>query len=398
MIAVVSVLRSAVGASLLAWVLCGCSDGPATPRSDVTNKPQGVGVIAVQPAPLTVIRELPGRIAPTRIAEVRARVSGIVVSRNFEQGSDVAAGDVLYRIDPAPFEIELSAAEAARAKAKAVLEHETQNANRAQALIPHKALSQAQLESAVASRRQAEADVASRDADVARAKLNLDHTVIRAPISGRIGRALVTEGALVGQSDVTHVATVQQLNPIYVDFTQSVAELSRLRREFENGDLEEVGRGSARVSLILDNGEVYPSLGKLLFSDTTVDPGTGQVILRGEFPNPKMTMLPGMYVRVQIEQGIDPDALAVPQQAVRRTDAGESQVFVVRDDNRASIAAVKLGRTIEDRWLILDGLNPGDRVIVDGFQKFVAGDVVDPQPWRGRDPRRSANAESQVTR
>jgi membrane fusion protein (multidrug efflux system) len=389
MIALVPASRVAAGAFLLAWIVSGCSEGPATPRAEA-SKPQEVGIVALQPAPLPVVRELPGRIAPTRIAEVRARVSGIVMSRNFEQGSDVQAGDVLYRIDAAPFEIELSAAEATLTKAMAVLEHETQNAKRMEVLVPTKAVSQVQYETAVANRRQAEADVAARTADVARAKLNLDHTVIRAPISGRIGRALVTEGALVSGTDMTHVATIQQLNPIYADFTQSVAELNQLRRDFESGDLEEIARGSAKVSLILDNGEVYPYSGKLLFSDTTVDPGTGQVTLRGEFPNPKLTLLPGMYVRVQIEQGIDPDALAVPQQAVRRNDAGASQVFLVREDNRASIAAVKLGRAIDDRWLILDGVTPGDRVIVDGFQKFVAGDVVDPQPWRARDSRVTA--------
>jgi len=344
------------------------------------------------------VRELPGRIAPTRIAEVRARVSGIVVSRNFEQGSEVKAGDVLYRLDAAPFEIELKSTEAALAKAKAVLQQETQNTRRMELLAPTKAVAQSQLDTAIASLRQAEADVESRKADVARANLNLDHTVIRAPISGRIGRALVTEGALVGQSDVTHVATIQQLNPIYADFTQSAAELSQLRREFDAGDLEEFAAGTAKVRLILDNGEVYPYAGKLLFSDTTVDPGTGQVTLRGEFPNPKMALLPGMYVRVQIEQGIDPDALAVPQQAIRRNDAGASEVFVVRDDNRASIAQVKLGRVVDDRWLILDGVKPGDRVIVDGFQKFVAGDVVTPQPWEAQrraaaPARRSANAD-----
>ncbi len=393
-------LRITVGFLLVATALSACSEGPAAPRTEVV--PQAVSFVAIQPAPVRVIRELPGRLAPTRIAEVRARVSGIVVSRNFEQGSDVKAGDVLYRLDAAPFEIELKATEAALAKATAVFQQETQNARRMEALAPTKAISQSQLETAIASLRQAEADVAARSADVARANLNLDHTVIRAPISGRIGRALVTEGALVGQSDVTHVATIQQLNPIYADFTQSVAELNQLRREFEAGDLEEFAVGAAKVRLILDNGEFYPYAGKLLFSDATVDPGTGQVTLRGEFPNPNRELLPGLYIRVQIEQGIDPDALAIPQQAIRRNDAGASEVFVVRDDNRASVAPVRLGRAVDDRWLILAGVKPGDRVIVDGFQKFVAGDLVTPQPWRtGRNasavPGRSANADERVT-
>jgi membrane fusion protein (multidrug efflux system) len=352
-------------------------------------------VVTVQPAPLPLIRELPGRIAPTRIAEVRARVTGIVVSRNFEQGSDVELGDVLYRLDSEPFEIELKAAEAALAKAEAVFKQAKQHAWRMQALAPNHAVSQAQVDTATAELHQAEADVVARKADVARARVNLEHTVIRAPIGGRIGRALVTEGALVGQGDFTHVATIQQLDPIYADFTQSVAELNQLRRDFENGELDHVSPGAAKVRLILDNGEVYPYHGKLLFSDTTVDPSTGQVTLRGEFPNPKHELLPGMYVRVQIEQGIDPDALAVPQQAVRRDDAGASELFVVRDDNRAVLRPVRLGRVVHDRWLVLEGLKPGDRVIVDGFQKFVAGDRVEPRPWTAS--QRTASSEESVT-
>jgi membrane fusion protein (multidrug efflux system) len=371
---------------LLALALAGCSEGPAAPEGQRTAAAQEVGVIELQPSPLAVVRELPGRIAPTRIAEVRARVSGIIDRRNFEQGSDVKKGEVLYEIDAKPFQIELDAAEAALNKATALLDQESHNAKRKEALAPTGTVSTAQLEIAVAAFRQAEADVAARGADVARAKLNLEYTRIRAPISGRIGRALVTEGALVGQSEPTHVATIQQLDPIYADFTQSAAELNQLRRELETGELEH-GR-TARVRLILDDGEVYAHDGKLLFSDTTVDPGTGQVTLRGEFPNPKLSLLPGMYVRVQIEQGVDPDALAVPQQAVRRNDKGGSEVFVVRDDNRAKVTQVRLGRAIEDRWLILDGVKPGDRVVVEGFQKFESGDRVNPKPWR--DERRAS--------
>jgi membrane fusion protein (multidrug efflux system) len=387
-------------AVLLASALSGCSQGPAAPESERTTAAQEVGVIELQPSPLAVIRELPGRIAPTRIAEVRARVSGIIDRRNFEQGSDVKKGEVLYEIDAKPFQIELDAAEAALSKANAVLDQESQNEKRKEALAPSGAISPAQLEMAVAAFRQAEADVAAREADVARARLNLEYTRIRAPISGRIGRALVTEGALVGQSEPTHVATIQQLDPIYADFTQSATELSQLRRELETGALEH--GTTARVRLILDDGEVYAHDGKLLFSDTTVDPGTGQVTLRGEFPNPKLSLLPGMYVRVQIEQGVDPDALAVPQQAVRRNDRGGSEVFVVREDNRAKVTQVRLGRAIEDRWLILDGVKPGDRVIVEGFQKFESGDRVNPKPWRdegraGEELPRAAGADASAS-
>jgi membrane fusion protein (multidrug efflux system) len=394
MITVLPLLRSLASPALMACVLAACSEGTTAP-SEIA--PQKVGVVTLEPAPLAVVRELPGRITPTRIAEVRARVAGIVVSRNFEQGSEVKAGDELYRLDAEPFEIELRATEAALAKATAVFEQETQNTRRMEALAPTRAISQSQLDTAIGSLRQAEADVAARKADVARARLNLNHTVIRAPISGRIGRALVTEGALVGQSDFTHVATIQQLDPIYADFTQSVSELNQLRRDIERGDLEKVAT-IAKARLILDNGEVYPADGKLLFSDSTVDPSTGQVTLRGEFPNPKLDLLPGMYVRVQIEQGIDPDALAVPQQAVRRNDTGASELFVVRDDNRAATAPVRLGRVVGDRWLVLDGVKPGDRVIVDGFQKFIAGDRIHPQPWQAAmgkavAPQRAASSD-----
>jgi membrane fusion protein (multidrug efflux system) len=309
-------------------------------------------------------------------------VSGIVIERAFEQGSYVSLGDVLYRLDPVPFEIELQAAEAALGKANAVHEQASLQADRMQSLYSGQAASQAQREAAIANLRQAEADVAARKADVARAKINLDRTVIRAPISGRIGRALVTEGALVGQGETTHLATIQQLSSVYADFTLSVAELNHLRRAFDSGDLEKVAPDAARVRLILDEGEAYTHDGRLLFSDSTVDPSTGQVTLRGEFHNPKQELLPGMYVRVQIEQGIDPDALAVPQQAVRRNDAGGSEVYLVRADSRTVLSPVRLGRVVDDHWLVLDGIKPGDRVIVDGFQKFVPGDPVSPTPWR----------------
>jgi membrane fusion protein (multidrug efflux system) len=386
--------RSGVPALLLALLIAGCSEGPAAPSGEEAPTVPEVSVVELQPSPLAVIRELPGRISPTRIAEVRARVSGIVVSRNFKQGGDVKAGDVLYELDDRPFEIDLVSAEAALKKATAVLNQERKNAKRIEMLAPTGAAPQSQLDLAIANVGQAEADVAARNADIARAKLNLEYTRIRAPISGRIGRALVTEGALVGQNEPTHVATIHELDPIYADFTQSVAELNKLRGEFDSGALEK--DTSAKVRLILDDGQLYPHEGKLLFSDSTVDPGTGQVTLRGEFPNPNLTLLPGMYVRVQIVQGIDPDALAVPQQAVRRNDAGGSELFVVRDDDRAALVPVHIGHAIDDRWLILDGVKPGDRIIVEGFQKFIAGDVVRPKLWRATEqpdqPTQSADA------
>jgi membrane fusion protein (multidrug efflux system) len=373
-IAVPLAVASVLGCVLFVW-----SDSRAVPVESPSL--QHVGVVTMVPAIRPYLRELPGRIAPTRIAEVRARVPGVVLARAFEQGSEVSAGDVLYQLDPAPYEVELRATSAALDKAMALYEQESRQAQRVEALVATRAASQSQFEVASAAARQARADVDARKADVARARLNLDYTTVRAPIGGRIGRARVTEGALVGQGEATHLATIQQISTVYADFTQSVTEMHQLRRALATGDLEAVGPETARVRLMLDNGEAYPQDGKLLFSDTTVDPGTGQVTLRAEFPNPHSDLLPGMYVRVRIVQGVDPDALAVPQQAVRRNDAGMSEVFILRDDNRAVVQPVRLGRAAGSSWLIEEGLKAGDRVVVDGFQKFIAGDVVVPQPW-----------------
>ena len=368
--------------AVLACVMTGVSacDEPHADQA-AAPRPQ-VSVVPLQPSSRPYIRELPGRIAPTRVAEVRARVAGIVLERSFQQGADVKAGDVLYRIDPVRFQVELDAAEAALAKAQAVHDQAEQQAKRVEKLISGQAASQAQYEIAVATFRQAQADVAARKADVARVKLDLDYTSVRSPINGRIGRALVTEGALVGQGEATHLATVHQLDPVYADFTQSAGDLQQLRRDLESGALEQVEPDAAKVRLVLDDGTLYPLAGKLLFSDASVDPGTGQVTLRGEFPNPKGELLPGMYVRVQIQQGTDGDALAVPQQAVQRNDTGGSEVYVVRPDNRAVIKPMRTGRVVDEQWLVLDGLDPGDRVVVEGFQKFEPGDVVDPVPWQ----------------
>ena len=357
-----------------------CNEPRLAETKEAKPSPQ-VAVVTVQPIPRPIIRELPGRIAPMRVAEIRARVAGIVMERLFKQGAEVKAGDILYRIDPARFEVELDATKAALAKARAVLEHAERHAQRIEKLSKNQVASQAQNDNAMASFRQAQADVAARQADVARAKLDLDYTTVRAPISGRIGGALMTEGAFVGQGEVTHLATVQQLDPIYADFIQSVSELQQLRRDFESGAIDQVTPDSAKVRLVFDEGTVYPYPGQLVFSNASVDKSTNQVTLRGEFPNPRSELLPGMYVRIRIEQGIDGDSLAVPQQAVRRNDAGGNDVYIVRGDNRAVVQPVHLGHLVEEQWLVLDGLKPGDRVVVEGFQKFAAGDVVDPVPW-----------------
>jgi membrane fusion protein (multidrug efflux system) len=371
-------------------LLAGCKEptataAPATPEVEVS-------VVVVQPRARAQMRELPGRIAPTRVAEVRPRVSGIIVERLFNQGSEVKAGDPLYRIDPRPFEVEVQSTEAALARAKAVLEQASSQANRVGTLFKEKAAPEAKNEEAIAAKRQAEADVAARKADVARARLNLDYATIRAPIDGIVGAAYVSEGALVVQNDSTSLATIQQLDPIYADFTQSVNEMHQLRRALDTGELDRIAPDAMKVRLVLDDGELYPLPGKLLFSEAKVDAHTGQVTLRGEFPNPKRELLPGMYVRVQIEQGIDSDAIAVPQQAIQRNSGGGSEVFVVKDDGRVTIQPVKIGSQQDGMWFVTDGLKSGDKVVVEGFQKFTPGDKVKAQSWA------EADASADLTR
>ena len=364
----------------LAPVLAGC-DEPVPAEAAAQAAEPDVGVVTVQPQARAVVRELPGRISPTRVADVRTRVSGIVVERTFQQGAEVKAGEPLYRIDPKPFEVELQAAEAALAKATAAFDLSVQHAHRITTLFSQKAVSEAENEKAVGAMRQAQAEVGSRKADVARARLNLDYATIRAPIDGIVGAALISEGALVVQNDPTNLATIQQLDVIYADFTQSVTEMNRLRRALESGDLDPIAPDAARVRLVLDDGTIYPSSGKLLFSESKVDAFTGQVTLRAQFPNPKRELLPGMYVRVLIEQGIDSDAIALPQQAIQRNSAGGSEVFLVKDDGRTAIQPIRTAATQDGLWLVSEGLKAGDRVVIDGFQKFAPGDKVKSKLW-----------------
>ncbi len=376
----------------LAPLLAGCKEPTATAAPSAPEV--DVGVVVVQPRARAVVRELPGRIAPTRVAEVRPRVSGIIVERLFNQGTEVKAGDPLYRIDPRPFEVEVQSTEAALARARAVLEQATSHANRVGTLYREKAAPEAKNEEAIAALRQAEADVAARKADVARARLNLDYATIRAPIDGIVGAAYVSEGALVVQNDSTSLATIQQLDPIYADFTRSVTEMQQLRRALDSGEL--VAPEGMKVHLVFDDGEQYPLPGKLLFSEARVDAHTGQVTLRGEFPNPKRELLPGMYVRVKIELGIDSDAIAVPQQALQRNSGGGSEVFVVNNDGRVTIQPVKIGSLQDGVWFVTDGLKSGDKVVVEGFQKFAPGDKVRAQSWAEADA--SADSQQQTRR
>ncbi|TPQ33116.1 efflux transporter periplasmic adaptor subunit [Bradyrhizobium guangdongense] len=387
--------RSACVAVMLAAFapLLGACDESSSAISAAQAPEPDVSIVIVKPQARAVVRELPGRIAPTRVAEVRPRVSGIVVERLFRQGSEVKAGDPLYRIDPRPFEVEVMAHEAAVAKAEAVLLQAQQQARRVALLTSQRAAPEAENEKAVAGERQAHAEVEGRKADLARAKLNLDYATVRAPIDGVVGAALVSEGALVVQNE-TNLATVQQLDPIYADFTQSVTEMNQLRRAFESGDLERIDADAAKVRLVLDDNKLYALNGKLLFSEAKVDAHTGQVTLRGEFRNPKRELLPGMYVRVRIDQGLDSDAIAVPQQAIQRNGGGGSEVFVVKDDNRIAVQPVRTGQVQDGYWFVTDGLKAGDKVVVEGFQKFAAGDKVKPQSWAEADAADSQQAQA----
>jgi len=364
-----------------AAALAACGQKPNAPAG--AGMPPGeVSVVTIAPERITISNELPGRLEATRIAEVRARVAGIILKRTFREGSEVKAGEVLYRIDPATFKANYDSAQATLAKSQASLTQATLKAQRYKPLVEVNAVSKQEYDDAVASQKQAEADVAAGKAAVQTAGLSLGYATVTSPISGRIGRALVTEGALVGQGDATQLAVVQQLDPIYVNLTQSSTDLLKLQQAMSSGQLKTVGKDKAKVTLVTDDGRPYPLPGKLLFSDISVDATTGAVTIRAEFPNPNRTLLPGMYVRAQLEQAVNESAIVVPQQAVMR-DLNGSSVLVVGDDNKVAARPVKTGSAQGNSWVITDGLKAGDRVIVEGLQKTKPGAPVKPVPWKG---------------
>ncbi|AGT10718.1 efflux RND transporter periplasmic adaptor subunit [Paracoccus aminophilus] len=342
--------------------------------------PSSVGVIVIQPENLAVTAELPGRVSATRIADVRPRVGGIIENRVFEQGGLVKEGDVLFRLDRVTYEVAVESAKAAVARANAGLVEAEQNERRYASLNERNITSRADFETAVAGKLQAEAALAEARAQLRAAELNLGFTDVKAPISGRIGRAQVTEGALVGaQGEV--LTTIQQLDPVYADIQQPVSELLRLRNALDTGELTQVEPGVAQVVLLLDDGTEYDVPGKLLFSEATVERSSGQVTLRAEFPNPSGKLLPGMYVRVSVEQATASDAIAVPAQAVQRDGRGAAQVYVVDAKSAVELRPVTLGRALGNRVIVQEGLKAGDMVVVDGFQKIGPGAPVSPVCW-----------------
>lgn len=360
-----------VGALVASVALVGC--GPAEEQAAPVEAPRPVSVSTVVTEPLVLTSELPGRIEPVRVAEVRARVAGIVVQKRFEEGADVKAGDLLFQIDPAPLKAVVSRAEGELARAEAVLTEARARVKRYERLVKVEAVSQQVFDSAVADLRSAQAATRTAQADLESARLNLGYASVTAPISGRIGRALVTEGALVGQGDATLMARIQQLDPVYADFTQPVADVLRLREALKVGNL---AAGDGNTLSIRVEGTEYEREGALLFTDVAVDPGTGQVSLRGKFANPDGVLLPGMYVRVLAPQGMDDQAILVPQRAVQRSSDGSAFVLVVGEGSRAELRSVKTGAMHGSRWQISDGLQSGDQVIVGGLTGLQPGTQV----------------------
>ena len=368
-------MRSAALAAAAALLLAACGksqDGPPPPPE--------VSVVTLKAQSIEITDQLPGRTTAFRVAEVRPQVTGIVQKRLFAEGAEVKAGEQLFQIDAGSYRAALSAAEAALKRAEAQAVTAKLLAERYEPLIAANAVSKQENDEAVAARARAEADVASAKAALDAARINVVYTQVLSPISGRIGRTLVTEGALVTSGQQAPLATVQQLDPIYVDISQSSTEILRLKRQMTNGELVKDENNQAEVSLILEDGSVYPERGRLKVSEASVDPSTGSVLLRAVFPNPRRELLPGMFVRARLAQGTRSAALLVPQRGVSRNPKGDATVLIVDRDDKVAERVVTADRAINGQWLITAGLSPGDRVIVDGLQKAKPGSPVKAVP------------------
>ena len=369
------------GSLLAALVACGPPAGPAKSGPPGGMPPATVGVVTVQPGNVALTTELPGRLEAWRVAQVRARVPGIVAQRLFTEGALVKAGQPLFQLDDAVYRAALASAEAAVARADALLAQAQAQLQRNQPLADARAISAQEMLLTQTTARQAQADLATTKAALLTARINLDYAAIKAPIAGRIGRALVTEGALVGQGDATQLAVIQQTHPLYVNFTQPAAEMLRLRRALDAGQLQRSAGGAAsEVRVVLDDGSEYPLPAKLLFTDLTVDAATGQVNLRAELPNPSGLLLPGLFVKVRLVQASTDHAIRLPQQAVTRGATGDS-VLVVGADNKPVPRKITVAASQGTDWVVTGGLAAGERVIVDGFQKRLPGAPVNPVPW-----------------
>ncbi|MGO9135997.1 MAG: efflux RND transporter periplasmic adaptor subunit [Methylovirgula sp.] len=360
--------------SCLIW-LAGCDQQPTAKSAP---PPPQVGFIVVHPEPVSRTIELPGRTTAVMTADVRPQVNGIILSRLFTEGSEVAKGQQLYQIDPATYQATYDSAVATLARNQAALMTANAKAARYKSLAALKAVSSQDYDDSVAAAKEAEADIATARASIEQAKINLDYTKVLAPISGRIGRSTVTPGALVTANQTSALATVTQLDPIYVDVNQPVTMLLRLRKETATGEIEANGVGAAKVTLKLEDGSTYPIAGKLQFAEVTVDEGTGTVLLRAEFPNPQHLLLPGMYVHGELQEGINRNGILVPQQAVTRNTHGDALVMTLGDGNKVVPRIVQAGQAFGDRWIVTAGLKDGERIIMDGLQNIRPNMVVQP--------------------
>ncbi|WP_318390607.1 multidrug efflux RND transporter periplasmic adaptor subunit AcrA [Enterobacter sp.] len=356
--------------------LTGCDEKPA--EQGAGQQTPEVGIVTLKSEPLQITTELPGRTSAFRIAEVRPQVSGIILKRNFTEGSDIEAGVSLYQIDPATYQASYESAKGDLAKAQAAAKIAQVTLNRYQKLSNTKYISQQDLDTAQADAMQANAAVVAAKAAVETARINLAYTKVTSPISGRIGKSAVTEGALVQSGQTTALATVQQLDPIYVDVTQSSNDFLRLKEELESGKLRQEN-GKAKVELMTNDGKKLPQSGTLEFSDVTVDQTTGSITLRAIFPNPNQSLLPGMFVRARLEEGTNPNAILVPQQGVTRTPRGDATAMIVGEGDKVEVRPITTSQAIGDKWLVTDGLKAGDRVIITGLQKVKPGAQVKAQ-------------------
>ncbi|HEY4295303.1 MAG TPA: efflux RND transporter periplasmic adaptor subunit [Paraburkholderia sp.] len=363
-----------ISAATAAVLLAACGPKQSAPPPQTPE----VGVVTVEPTTVPVVTELPGRTSAFLVAQVRARVDGIVLRREFTEGSQVKAGQRLYKIDPAPYIATLNNAKASLAKAQANLVSTTAQANRYKVLVAANAVSKQDYDNAVAAQGQAAADVAAGKAAVDTAQINLGYTDVTSPVTGQIGVSQVTPGAFVQASAATLLATVQQLDPVYVDLTQSSLDGLKLRRDVQEGRLKTTGPGAAQVSLILEDGRVYSEKGKLQFTDVTVDQGTGSVTVRAIFKNADKVLLPGMFVRAKIEEGVNQNALVVPQIGITHDQKGQPTTMIVDADNKVELRQLVTSGTFGSNWVVASGLKPGDRVIVQGTDKARPGQQVKP--------------------
>ncbi|EOD4127361.1 efflux RND transporter adaptor subunit AcrA [Yersinia enterocolitica] len=351
-------------------VLIGCNDKDAA-QAHAQQAPE-VGIVTLKAVPLNITTELPGRTSAFRVAEVRPQVSGIILKRNYVEGSDVTAGTSLYQIDPATYQAAYDSAKGDLAKAQAAAEIARLTVNRYKPLLGTNYISKQEYDQAVSNSMQANAAVVAAKAAVESARINLAYTQVTSPISGRTGKSSVTEGALVTSGQATALTTVQQLDPMYVDVTQSSDEFLRLKKELADGTLKQEN-GKAKVRLLLENGSEYAETGTLEFSGVTVDETTGSITIRAIFPNPNEALLPGMFVRARLDEGVRPDALLVPQQGVTRNPRGEATAMVVGADDKVELRTLVANQAIGNKWLVTEGLKAGDRLIVSGLQKIRPG-------------------------